>query len=289
MLARSSGSGGKGISGDGIIRLSGATVKVITTGSHVGYSGGGMGGRASWGTASASPKGIKADGNLYIEGGTVLVRATGGENAEGIESKASVNISGGATGIYAYDDGLNASSAIVQTGGYLYACGTNNDGIDSNGTITVSGGVMIGSGTSSPEEGIDIDNGSIGGSGGVVIGMGGNMNGTPPVTGDQPYVVTSGTTWSKGATCCLTTNGGNIYFTTDRAMSGGSIMISSPQLTNGSSYTLSIGGTLTGSTSSFFGYATDGTFSGGSSYSLTAGTSSSSGGGPGFGGGGRRW
>jgi|GEM_PF-269915 len=282
--AYSTGNGGKGLSGDATATISGGTVKIITTGSHVGASSGGMGpgSSSSSNSASSSPKGIKVDGNLTISGGTILVQTTGGEGAEGIESKATITISGGTTGISAYDDGINASKAIVQTGGFLYACGTNNDGIDSNGTITVKGGVMIGSGTTSPEEGIDIDNGSISCSGGIVISMGGVMNSSPVVTSGQTYIAQTGLSWSKNTYCRLVTNSGNIYFRTDRSMSQGAIMVSSPDITSGNSYSLCVGGSLSNSSISVFGYATDGTYSGGSSYSVTAGTSS----GGGFNGGG---
>ena len=290
--ASSTGSGGKGISADGMIDLSGATVCVVTTGQHVGSSSGnrmGSGGGSSSSTASASPKGIKADGNINIFDGLVLVRTTGGDNAEGIESKATLTVSGGVVGVYAYDDGVNASKAIVQTGGYLYACGTNNDGIDSNGTISVSGGVMIGSGTSSPEEGIDIDNGTIACTGGIVISMGGSMNGTPPVTSGQTYVVLSGLSWTNGTYFGLNTNSGNIYFKADRSLSGGAVMVSAPGLTSGQSYTLQYGGSLSGNTTDVFGFATDGTYSGGNGTSVTAGVSTSGGGQPGGSPGGRGW
>lgn len=96
---------------------------------------------------------MKADGNITISGGKLNISVTGAsDGSEGLESKATLTISGGEIYSYAYDDAINAASAINITGGKVYAYASNNDGIDSNGSLVISGGLVIGVGTSAPDE-----------------------------------------------------------------------------------------------------------------------------------------
>jgi len=193
----STGAGGKGIKGDGVMVLAGGTVTVSTSGGQYSYS-----------RATSSPKGIKCDGDITLSGSTIDVTTTG-KNGEGIESKASILVSGGVVNISAYDDGINAATALTQTGGYLCSLGTNNDGIDSNGSLTVTGGTMIGWGTTSPEEGIDIvEDATIKITGGTVLGVGGGLS---PASGTVGMFSTTGSV----------TAGSTLTF-----MSGGSTLLS---------------------------------------------------------------
>lgn len=188
----STGAGGKGIKGDGTMEFAGGTVTVSTTGTQYSYSRG-----------TSSPKGIKCDGDITLSGSTIDVTTTG-TNGEGIESKASILVSGGVINISAYDDGINAATALTQTGGYLCSLGTNNDGIDSNGSLTVTGGTMIGWGATSPEEGIDIiENATIKITGGTVLGVGGGLS---PASGSVGMFSTTGSV-TAGSTLTFTSGG----------------------------------------------------------------------------------
>ena len=175
---KATGNGDKGMSIDGWLIVNDGNIKVTTTGSRYGQSGGGWpgGGGTSSSDKRSSPKGIKVDGNITINGGTITVSATGGEGAEGIESKIIMTINGGYVEVTSYDDALNSSSHMYLKGGYVYAVATGNDAIDSNGNMYLSGGNVFCCGS---EEGLDAN--SEGGykvyiqSGANLMVIGGNM------------------------------------------------------------------------------------------------------------------
>lgn len=288
---KSTGTGGKGINADGEISISGGATTVTTSGGKYTYSS----------DLTSSPKGVKADGNITISGGTLDISVTGvSDGSEGLESKATIDISGGEVYSYAYDDAINASSAINISGGKVYAYGSNNDGIDSNGSLTISGGLVIGVGTSAPESGIDCDNSNnFKINGGTVIAMGGTLQSSPSSSGTQRSVVYNSVTASKGSKVSVLNSSGSpiLTFEFPRSMNGATFFFSTPDIASGASYTLSSGGTLTGSTDSWNGWYAGGTWSGGStvgtftsnSIVTTVGTSAGGGGGaPNGGGGGPR-
>ncbi len=256
LLCKSTGAGGKGISCDQTITVNGGTVKVITTGSQYVY-----------GKYDTSAKGVKSDGAMYINGGTCMVRCTGGENSEGIESKSTMNISGGNVMVYSYDDALNSSGAMNISGGNIFALGTNNDGIDSNSTISVSGGVVVACGTTVPEAGFDCDENTFAVTGGTLIGIGGTTSTPTQSATTQPVVVLGGSSISSGQYITVAdSNGDNILsFNVPRSYSqqGYTLLVSSPEMEKGSSYVFSTGATVSGG-SDFCGYVTDATVSGGS-------------------------
>ena len=253
LYIKSSGAGGKGISSDIDVNISGGTLKVITTGAQYKY-----------GSYDAKAKGIKADGNLTISGGDVWVRATGGEGSEGIESKKVMTISGGNTLVYTYDDALNAKSALNITGGNLYAYAINNDAIDSNGTLTVSGGNVIASGTFAPEDGFDCDQNTFNITGGVLIGMGGGTS-TPSNTSTQASLIFGQATITQNTYIAITNASGKnlLSVKVPRSYTNGTLLISAPGMTKGSSVTVKSGVTVKGGTD-FCGLNSTGTVSDGS-------------------------
>ena len=288
---KSTGTGGKGINADGEIRISGGETTVTTTGGKYTYSS----------NLTSSPKGVKADGNITISGGKLNISVTGAsDGSEGLESKATLTISGGEIYSYAYDDAINAASAINITGGKVYAYASNNDGIDSNGSLVISGGLVIGVGTSAPESGIDCDDSnSFKINGGTVISMGGTLQSNPSTSSTQRSVVYNGVSATKGTKICVLNSSGTpvLTFEFPRTMNGAAFFFSTPDIASGASYTLSSGGSLSDNTDAWNGWYGGGTWSGGSqvgtftsnSVVTTIGSSSGPGGGgmPGGGGPGR--
>lgn len=256
VYAKSTGAGGKGISTDQTLTINDGTVKVITTGKQYTY-----------GSLDTSAKGIKSDGAMYINGGEVWARCTGGEGSEGIESKSTMDITGGTIMAYCYDDAINSSKAMTFSGGYTFAMGTNNDGIDSNSTLTVKGGVVIACGTTTPEGGIDCDENTFTITGGTLVGIGGTTS-TPTTNAcTQPAVIVGGSSISSGTYITMANaSGTNILafkVPVNYTQQGYTLLVSTPGMSKGSTYTLSTGATVSGGTD-FCGYVTDATVTGGS-------------------------
>ena len=255
LYIKSSGSGGKGINADTEVTIDGGTIEIVTTGKS--YSSGR--------NYSASPKGIKADGNLTINDGDITVSTTGGDGAEGIESKSTMTINGGNIVVTAYDDALNASKSIVIAGGQVYAYSTGNDAIDSNGSLYFSGGTIIGLGASSVEGPFDCDQGTFAITGGNIIGMGGSISTPTTSATKQPVVVLGSQSYSSGTYLALNDSGGdNIFsFKVPVKYSQSVLVLSSPEMSVGSSYTIKSGVSVSGGTW-WQGFSDDTSVSGGS-------------------------
>jgi len=254
LCLKSTGKGGKGLSGDMDITINGGTVKVITTGATYSYSS----------SLDSKAKGIKADGNIAVNGGSVMVKATGGDGSEGIESKGTMTITAGTVASYAYDDAINSSKALTISGGYVMGCGEGNDGIDSNSTISISGGVVIGIGTTQPEDGIDCDQNNFAITGGTVIGIGGGTSTPTSNSCKQPSVIVGAGSITSGQYITLADSKGNniLAFRVPRAYNSCTVLISDPQMSTGDSYTIASGATVASSSDDFYGYISNATVSG---------------------------
>ena len=285
LYCKSTGKGGKGISCDMQLYIKGGLVRIITTGTQYTY-----------GNYDTSPKGIKSDGAMYISGGNVMVRATGGDGSEGIESKSTMSISGGTIQAYCYDDAINTTSNLTISDGKIFAYGTHNDGIDSNSNLYIKGGTVIACGTDTPEGGLDSDEGTFAVTGGTIVAIGGDNTSPSTSSTTQPCLIAKGSSSvSNGTYFTFDDSSGNnlITFTPPTTYSSYSLFLSCPDMSKGSSYTLSTGATVTGG-DDFNGYVTDATISGGSSVAsvtlssmvtTTTASSGSSGGGSGGSGG----
>ncbi len=255
LLCKSTGAGGKGINIGQTLTVNDGTIRVITTGKQYTY-----------GQLDTSAKGIKSDEAMQINGGDIMVRCTGGEGSEGIESKSTMDINGGTIRAYCYDDALNSSAAMTISGGTVFAMGTNNDGIDSNSTLTITGGVVIACGTTVPEAGFDCDESTFTVTGGTLIGLGGTTSTPTASVTTQPVAIVGGSSLQSGAYITVASADGSNFIAfkspRDYTSQGYTLLISSPEMKKGSTYTISTGATVGGGTD-FCGYTTGATISGG--------------------------
>lgn len=252
----STGGGGKGISADQDLVISGGTLKVICEGD-----------KYTSGRYDTSPKGIKSDGAMTIKGGTVWVRTLGGEGAEGIESKSTLDIAGGTIVTYTYDDGINSANDMTITDGNITNYATGNDGLDANGNMYIKGGTITAYGTTSPEEGIDVNN--EGGyklyiTGGTVVGVGGGASQPSSTTGAQPAFIYGGSI-SQGTTVNIKDASGNTALTFDMKgnYSSATFLFSSSGMKSGTGYTLYGGSNSLATFTATVPYSSSGTASSG--------------------------
>lgn len=269
------GSGGKGINVDGNLIVTNCNMTISTTGGLY-YNDGTTENTNYTGDTeriddayTSSPKGIKVDGNVDILGGTISVTTTG-RNGEGIESKKVMTIEGGTLNVSTYDDCLNSAGDMYIKGGTVTVVAKNNDGIDSNGDLYIEGGTVIACGASDPECGLDAaERYALYITGGTVLGLGGGNNSVTATTGSQAVIDVSGSV-TAGSTLTVKSGNTELYtFSVPSNYAGNSggggpgggwgggrrsnALISLPELTSGSSYTVYCGsssiGTATASTS----------------------------------------
>ncbi len=260
LTLKSTGYAGKGINIDGALTVSGGTITATATGSSSDTYG--------------SAKGIKSEGAMTISGGTIVASSS---SHEGIETKSTLDITGGYVYSSSKDDAINASSHLTISGGYVMANSTGNDGIDANGNLYIKGGNVFAISTTSPEVALDAN--TEGGyqlyiTGGNVVAIGGLEQGAS-VSGGTAYQASS---YSKNTWYGLY-NGSSVAFAF-KVPSNSSMGTPMVVYTTG---TTSLNSGVTGSGDSFwngYGYTS---CSGGSSVSLSS-YSSGSGGGPGGGG-----
>ena len=136
--------------------------------------------------------------------------------------------------------GGSGSGSIVISGGNLYI-NASGDGIDANGTLTVSGGyVAVWGPTQGDTATLDYDvSGVI--TGGTFIGTGASsMAQTFSDSGQGVIALTVGNQ-SAGTQITLTDSEGNVVLTHAPELSFGVVILSSPDIIKGESYTITVG------------------------------------------------
>ncbi len=252
------GDGTKGISCDSVLIVSGGNVRVATSGGDVVHE--------VDVNAHASSKGIKSDGAVYLIGGNIEVAVHGeGERSEGVESKRNMYIGGDARlYVYAYDDALNAA-AVTVAGGRSYLYSVANDAADSNGTLEISGGTVVADGSSSPEQGVDVDDLSLFTiTGGTLVSAGGSMGPFPALplgcNTSVPVAVWSGVSASKGEYISLAMPDGKTLYSyrLARGLERGAMLVASSEIRDGGSYLFALTGAIDGAS-----YCGNGLYAGG--------------------------
>lgn len=269
LYAKATGSGGKGVKADLEGYITGGKIRIITEGGLY-YSNGSTENHNYTGNTdnlpaayTSSPKGMKIGtkeedgtttttyGVLQISGGDIMIR-TSGNNAEGIESKGTFDVNGGTVMVYAHDDALNSTGDMTFTGGTVVAVGTNNDAIDANGNMNIKGGTIIACGANGAEAGIDInEQKKLYITGGYLFAIGGRVDGNLGST-TQGIITTTGSV-SANSTVGISNSSKTLYTFTMPPVtysSNNTIIISIPDLTSGSSYTVKTSSASTTATAS---------------------------------------
>ena len=229
-------------------------------------------------TADCADDALHSNGNLSIQGG-ILELASGDDGIhadetvtilsgnlritdsyEGIEGQH-VYIQGSDITLKATDDGLNAAGgmdssgfgrrgdtfttsgdtpSIVISGGTVYIC-ASGDGIDANGIIEMTGGNVTVCGPIQGDTSILDYDASCTISGGTFIGTGSASMVQTFSVSTQGVVSVNVGSQSVGTQITLTDSSGNVIFSHTPELDYNMVILSSPKILSGASYTLRIG------------------------------------------------
>ncbi|MFV0287244.1 MAG: carbohydrate-binding domain-containing protein [Demequina sp.] len=245
----------------GLMYLDGGTGTIVSTDDGLNASdgsgsssgmGGGMGGempsdgqqpsgaddaQGSATTTDSSSKAASATASATVQGATVQTAAMPGEEA----TDAYLEITGGSWFINAGGDGVDSNGSVLMTGGTVVVAGPTNSGngaVDYAGTFEIDGGTFVATGASGMAQ--EPDEGSQ-----AVIG------------------ISLGDTISAGTAITVTDADGTVVASIDPAKETQTLVVSTPDLVEGNTYTVAFGGEVTGTDT--FGLITEGTLTGGES------------------------
>ncbi|MDQ7993244.1 MAG: carbohydrate-binding domain-containing protein, partial [Propionicimonas sp.] len=221
----------------------------------------------------AAGDGVDADDSVVLNGGDWEIAAgddavhgdlalaiTGGEFAvstatEGLEAET-VTIGGGTIAVAASDDALNASEAdsprstpsVTITGGSLRLDSDAGDGLDANGDVTMTGGDLLITGADvDNESAIDFD-GSFLISGGRLAAGGGAGMAQPPSAESAQRSLWFDVGGRAGDVVTFAGPDGVAVGSYTAARGFGTVVVSSPEVTVGRTYTVAVNGRPVGTT-----------------------------------------
>lgn len=261
--ATSSSDSMKGFKSENIVLINGGDF-IVSSADDCICSGGAMyvnGGKMSLKTGEKKGcQGVSAETYLYITDGVIDIQ----QSYEGIEAQH-IAVSGGSVFVSSYDDGFNASESSVNSatggalgnrggsenvfadcsisfsGGYIYVNVSSGDGVDSNGTFEMSGGKLVVDGASSGDNAaIDYDtSGTI--TGGTVFAVGSSdmaVNFSSASQGSVLYALSG----SAGSKIVVADSDKNAIAEHEAVRSFSCILVSSPLLEKGKTYTIDVDG-----------------------------------------------
>ena len=206
-------------------------------------------------TLSAGDDAIHSDTSVAILGGSITVNTC----CEGIEAPE-ILIEDGAITVTSTDDGINACGTETSDGSLpgvtinggtvtlLNPSGRDADGIDSNGNIDINGGLvyisLVGDGGNCALDYGSENGGACRINGGTVVACGSStMLETMSENSAQPSILYAGTTQAAGTEITLQTADGETLLTYAAPNSFSAVLVSCPEMTTGSTYTLTLGTT----------------------------------------------
>lgn len=222
---------------------------------------------------SSGDDGVHSDTSLVVNAGDITVD----KSYEALES-AAITINEGSIHLNASDDGINTSggndgssvngrpgqnnfdaadgSKLSINGGYIYV-NAQGDGLDSNGDFIMTGGTVIVNGPTNDGNGALDYNGAGTVDGGLLIAAGSSgMAQTPGADSAQASLQINLGTQKAGTLICIKNEAGEEILTFSPAKDYASLVVSSPQLEQGATYTVYLGSSSTGAVK-------DGLYSGG--------------------------
>ncbi len=233
-------------------------------------------------TLAVGDDGIHSEANLTIRDGDIRIT----QSVEGLEAMV-ITLDGGNVHVASSDDGVNISGDVQEgrgmgrpgqrvseytgvywlyiNGGYL-AVNASGDGIDANGAIEMTGGTVVVHGpTQSMNGALDYD-GTFNISGGLLAAAGSaGMATTAGETSGQNALLINFTSWQEAGTLVhIQDSKGNTLLTFAPEKEVQSLAFSSPDLVQGETYEVYLGGSATGAASD--GLYQDGAYTPGELY-----------------------
>ncbi len=196
---------------------------------------------------STSYEGLEAM-NIYIKGGDIIINASDdGLNAAG--GNDSSGIVGGRDGMFG-GKGMNSGTSSSSNGNMEISGGNltvyaSGDGLDSNGSLTISGGyIYVANPTANDTSVIDTDAGAVI-TGGTFISTGSTtmMAQSFSSSSTQGVIACTTGTQSAGSTITVKDSNGNVLISYDAEYTCVLVIISSPDIVKGKTYTLTAGST----------------------------------------------
>jgi hypothetical protein len=211
-------------------------------------------------TIEAEDDGLHSEARLEIHGGTVDIM----RSYEGLEGTEIV-IAGGAITVVAQDDGLNVAGGpattsgrgggegaqegwFVEMSGGTLAIDAEGDGFDSNGSATITGGtVWVDGPTQSMNGAIDV-NGELLVSDATLVAIGtSRMAETTSEASEQATIAVNLGSWLDAGTLVeIATEDGTPVVTFVSAKGFDSMVITTPDLVEGATYQVLVGGEASG-------------------------------------------
>lgn len=206
---------------------------------------------------SSGNDGVHADSDLTVTGGAISIS----KSYEGLEGNT-ITVDAGTIDIVASDDGLNAAggsdgssvddragannfdvdeSAFIKINGSDMVIHANGDGIDSNGTLDITAGNITVSCPTTGDTAV-LDYGSEGTiTGGTFIGTGAVQMAQTFSSSEQGVLAINAGNQSSGTEIVITDSEGKEVFNYTPDQSYAVVIISSPDLKTGETYTINIG------------------------------------------------
>lgn len=206
--------------------------------------------------------GIHSDATLEINGGNINIT----KSYEGIESQE-ISLSGGNINITASDDGVNVSGgndgssqdrvgenpfdvdedAKLTISGGTVVVDASGDGLDSNGSIEMTDGLVVVNGPTNGGNGSLDYASSFDINGGTLIAVGtSDMLQNPSDTSEQNVISTTLTSQSKNTLVHIEDQDGNELITFSPSKEYQSVIVSTPDIKDGSTYKVYVGGKYEG-------------------------------------------